>query len=198
MQEPSDHMLGDEDELLRACRRAEPEAWDALIERYGRLVYATAHRAGARGEAADDVFQSVFQALVQAIDGIRDAQALAAWFITTTKRQAWRLHRTAARGEGAIQEPIEAAADDRAHAPEPGELEEAERRRTVREALAELGPPCDALLRALFGPAPTPYREVSALLGIAEGSIGPTRQRCLAKLATVLDRRGLLSDFAGG
>ena len=33
---------------------------------------------------------------------------------------------------------------------------------------------------------PPPYAEIALQLGIAEGSIGPTRARCLEKLRTIL------------
>jgi DNA-directed RNA polymerase specialized sigma24 family protein len=46
------------------------------------------------------------------------------------------------------------------------------------------------LLRVLMASPPPSYQEVSAALGIAVGSIGPLRQRCLRRLRARLDARG--------
>src|SRR5262249_58403763 len=52
----------------------------------------------------------------------------------------------------------------------------------LRAAFAELPQPCRELLSLLMSdPAPA-YAEVSARLGMAIGSIGPTRARCLDRL----------------
>ncbi|CAM5618101.1 hypothetical protein STENM223S_06502 [Streptomyces tendae] len=46
------------------------------------------------------------------------------------------------------------------------------------------------LLRVLISSPPPSYQEVSTALGIAVGSIGPMRQRCLRRLRARLDARG--------
>jgi RNA polymerase sigma factor (sigma-70 family) len=62
------------------------------------------------------------------------------------------------------------------------ELLAAERHAALREALADLPPPCQHLIALLAEDPPVPYAQISARLGIPVGSIGPTRRRCLAKL----------------
>ena len=48
-------------DLVRQCRAGDPDAWNELVERYSRYVYAIAIR-GFRltEEDAEDVFQDVF------------------------------------------------------------------------------------------------------------------------------------------
>ena len=46
------------------------------------------------------------------------------------------------------------------------------------------------LAEVLTASPPFSYQEVSATLGIAVGSIGPIRQRCLRRLRVLLGRRG--------
>ena len=58
----------------------------------------------------------------------------------------------------------------------------AERHAALREALADLPPPCQQLIVLLTEDPPLPYAQIGARLGIPVGSIGPTRRRCLAKL----------------
>ena len=57
-----------------------------------------------------------------------------------------------------------------------------ERRRAVRDGLAELKPEQRELLLLLHAEPPVSYQEISRRLGIPTGSIGPTRARCLEKL----------------
>jgi RNA polymerase sigma factor (sigma-70 family) len=53
----------------------------------------------------------------------------------------------------------------------------------IRTALADLDPRCRQLLTMLYyEPEPLPYSAIAAALGTPEGSIGPTRARCLKKL----------------
>ena len=72
--------------------------------------------------------------------------------------------------------------------PDPGavsvehELLLAERTAALREAFCDLPPGCQQLIALLTADPPVPYTEISARLGIAVGSIGPTRSRCLARL----------------
>jgi DNA-directed RNA polymerase specialized sigma24 family protein len=62
----------------------------------------------------------------------------------------------------------------------------------VREAMAALDNRCDTLLRALFLESDQSYVATAERLGIAVGSIGPIRARCLARLRTILNERGFL------
>jgi len=62
------------------------------------------------------------------------------------------------------------------------ELLAAERHAALREALQGLPLTGQQLILLLIEDPPVPYSEISARLGIAVGSIGPTRRRCLNKL----------------
>ena len=57
--EPSD------EKLVLACRRGEAAAWEALVLRYQRLIYAIPRRACLSEDQAADVFQTVFARLVE-------------------------------------------------------------------------------------------------------------------------------------
>src|SRR6266478_3587183 len=57
-------------ELLLACRSGDESAWEALVQRYQRLIYAIPRRAGLNDDQAADVFQEVFTTLFQKLDGI--------------------------------------------------------------------------------------------------------------------------------
>lgn len=68
---------------------------------------------------------------------------------------------------------------------------EAEREQAVRDSLRLLSPRCERLVRMLFYETPArAYTEIARELGLATGSIGFIRGRCLAHLRRQLERLG--------
>jgi DNA-directed RNA polymerase specialized sigma24 family protein len=57
-----------------------------------------------------------------------------------------------------------------------------ERDGALWRAFTALGEKCQRLLRVLMATPPPSYQEVATALGMAVGTIGPTRQRCLEQL----------------
>ena len=191
--------LSDE-ELLRGCRRGEESAWEALVRRYQRLVYAVPRRAGLNDDAAADVFQDVFATLLQNLESIEQPSRLHAWLVTTARRKTWlavKRSRSTQPLAGDDGEEDEAASiPDEQMLPDEA-LAQLEEQHLVRAALAELDERCRKLLTMLFYAAETPaYSEIAAALGSPEGSIGPTRARCLKKLLDSLKKTGMLADRA--
>src|SRR5438477_7765752 len=78
-------------QLLTACRRGEEAAWEALVRRYQRLIYAIPQRAGLDTDSAAEVFQEVFTTLLQKLDRIEQPERLHAWLVTTARRKTWRV-----------------------------------------------------------------------------------------------------------
>src|SRR5918997_396479 len=79
-----------DEQLLLACRRGEEAAWEELVNRYQRLVYAIPRRAGLDEDDAAEVFQEVFTTLLESADSIEQPSRLQAWLVTTAKRKTWR------------------------------------------------------------------------------------------------------------
>src|SRR6185503_14021495 len=77
--------------LLKACREGDESAWEVLVERYQRLIYAIPRRAGLNEDQASEVFQEVFTTLLQKLNDITDPDRLHAWLVTTARRKTWRL-----------------------------------------------------------------------------------------------------------
>jgi RNA polymerase sigma factor (sigma-70 family) len=184
------------DELLLAgCRRGDEGAWEALVLRYQRLIYAIPRRAGLDEEAAAEIFQDVFTTLLESIETIEQPSRLHAWLVTTAKRKTWRVVgrtkalRPFASEEGGDADEMYDLADEGLLPDEA--LTRLEEQHLVRASLGELGERCRTLLQMLFYAAETPpYSEIAAALGTSEGSIGPTRARCLKKLLDALKKKG--------
>ncbi|HYE14266.1 MAG TPA: sigma-70 family RNA polymerase sigma factor [Pyrinomonadaceae bacterium] len=183
-----------DEKLLAACIAGEEAAWEALVRRYQRLIYAIPRRAGLDEDAAAEVFQEVFATLLESAASIERPDRLHAWLVTTARRKTWRIitRSRAARlfsgdeeGEGEVYGlPDEAPLPDDV-------LLQLEEQHLVRAALGELEGRCNKLLTMLFyTPEPPPYSEIAAALGTTEGSIGPTRARCLKKLLDLLKKKG--------
>jgi DNA-directed RNA polymerase specialized sigma24 family protein len=72
-------------------------------------------------------------------------------------------------------------------------LRELEQEQIFREAMARLKPACRELLQMLFFETPAvPYATAAKKLGLAAGSIGFTRMRCLQSLREQLEDRGFV------
>lgn len=182
-------------ELLLACRSGDESAWATLINRYERLIYAIPRRAGLDEDLSAEVFQEVFTTLFEKLDDIEQPERLHAWLVTTARRKTWRhISRTGASRRRTTDHPADDAdAEMNAlpdNAPLPDEvLIRLEEQHRVRTALSALDERCRTLLSLLFYRSePPPYAEIAAAIGTTEGSIGPTRARCLQKLLRLLEK----------
>jgi RNA polymerase sigma factor (sigma-70 family) len=181
-------------ELITACRRQDSQAWEILVNRYQRMVYTIPRRAGLSEDGAADVFQRVFTILVERIDRIEQPERIAAWLATTARRETWRISKRerSTQSFGQSGDDDEAVFDPEDPSALPDELvEQIEQQQLVRIAFQELDERCQQLLTVLFYEhEPPSYADLAQSLGISEGSIGPTRARCLQKLRKLLDDRG--------
>jgi RNA polymerase sigma factor (sigma-70 family) len=179
-------------ELIRAAAAGDQAAWDAIVDRYAGLVWATtrAHRLS-RHEAAD-VAQTTWLRLVENLDRIREPERLAGWLATTARRECLRHIRLHTRElpsdqtdtfESVSGEAVEAA------------LISGERNAGLWRAFGKLSERCQALLRLLVSEEEPSYEAIGAALDMPVGAIGPTRMRCLEKLRTIA---GLDPAFQGG
>lgn len=178
----------DDARLVEQCLEGNADAWNALIEKYKRLIYAIPFRYGAAASDADDIFQNVCVELYDELPRLRNIGAIRSWLTTVTCRQSLRWkQRYQRRGETSFETENETGAAD---APLP-EIERIERGQIVHEALAHIPERCQRLLRMLFfEDPPRPYDEVAASLGLARGSIGFIRGRCMDKLRKALEEAG--------
>src|SRR5204863_3904908 len=80
-------------DLVRRCRNNDQAAWDALVDRYQRLIFAIPRRAGLSEEQAADVFQDVFLTLFEKMDEIEQPDRIRSWMVTTAKFKTWAVVR---------------------------------------------------------------------------------------------------------
>jgi RNA polymerase sigma factor (sigma-70 family) len=185
-------------ELVEGARQGDQRSWDELVERFLPLVSAIVARHRLRGHDADDVNQTVWLSLVEHLGDLREPRALPGWISTTTRHECLRVIKGSRRT--VLVDPQSASVLD----PPDEERDVAdgvlalERQQVLRAGLAELPDDRREMLTLLLADPPLPYREVSRLLGIPVGSIGPTRARALDQLRNSNALRGFLAEAPRG
>jgi RNA polymerase sigma factor (sigma-70 family) len=180
--------------LVRACLAGNERAWAALIDRYKRLIYSIPIKYGASPEDAADIFQAVCMEMFSELSTLRNAESVKAWLVTVASHQAYHWKKRQRTGDVPLDDdsddraPVQLASEEQL-APE--KLEEVEREQMLRDAVRQLNPRCAEMVRLLFYQhPPLPYAEVARRLGLATGSIGFIRGRCLKRLQKLLDDMG--------
>ena len=189
--------LDTEDDLLvQGCLQGDQRAWEALIDKYKRLIYSVPLRYGATQEDAADVFQAVCIEVFHSLGQLKNVESLRSWLITVAVRQSYRWKKKQSHHvELDAMEPD--IAEEIATVPET--MAQVEQEQIVREVVSKLPPRCAELVRMLFfEQPPLPYAEAARRLGLATGSIGFIRGRCLERLRKLLLEsgfRGCVSEF---
>ncbi len=180
-------MLDDDDlrRLVHAAAAGDRQAWDDLVDGLSGLVWSVARGFGLFGADAADVSQTVWLKFVEHIGRLREPERAPAWLATTTRHECLRVLRRAGRSVSVADPPEQPARLTLAEDAERAVLA-AEDSARLWQALDHVSPACQRLLRLLATDPPLSYDEVSALLDMPKGSIGPTRMRCLDRLRTVM------------
>ena len=172
--------------LVHGAAAGDQRAWDVIVSRYERLVWATIRNTGLDQAEAQDVSQITWGRLVQKIGEIREPEALGGWLATTARREAIRAV-TRSRRMVPTEDLDLLPADGPADAFLADDLVRQDDEREVSRALSLVSERCRRLLR-LWSLDPRPsYKEISvAMEDMPLGSIGPTLERCLGRLKTAL------------
>ena len=181
-------------DLVTRARTGDKQAWDALVERYAPLVWSICRRYRLSEADAQDVGQGVWLRLVEQLGNLRDPAAIPGWLATTTRHECGRvLRRMHSPQAAALGIDADDIPDEQAVSAEE-EVLLAERHAALLEAFAHLPPRWQQLLALLSQDPPVPYAQISAILGIPVGSIGPIRRRCLQKLRSDPAIAALIND----
>jgi RNA polymerase sigma factor (sigma-70 family) len=178
--------VSDVGQLVRAAADGDQAAWNGLVDRYNGLVWSVARSFRLPAPDASDVVQTTWLRLVEHLGRLQDPERVGAWLATTARRESLRALRHSAR-----QIPTEALPDAGGDARLDAAVLADERDRALWRAFGHLGERCRCLLRILVADPTPSYEEISDVLEMPIGSIGPTRQRCLAQLRTLAEGAGV-------
>ena len=174
--------------LVRSARAGDSDAWTRLVRRYDRMLRHIARSYRLAPAEVDDVLQTTWLNLFEAIDQIRDPTAIGAWLATATRRAALRRIQSHVREQLTDDPQLGSCPDD----DQPDAILLAlERRAVLTDAIAKLPDRHRDLVTVLLTQPTLEYREVAALLSMPTGSIGPIRARSLARLARDAQLRAL-------
>ena len=176
--------------LVAEAAAGDPAAWDQLVEAFSGLVWSVARGHGLYGAEAADISQTVWLRFVEHLHRIRQPERAGAWLATTARHECLRVLRRRGRtlAMADVPEQLDGARDA-----DPGAVVlAAEDHELLMAALQDVSGPCQTLLRLLIADPPLSYDEISDVLGMPKGSIGPTRQRCLSRL------RAAMTTLSGG
>ena len=178
--------------LVRECLNGNEQAWAAVIQKYKRLIYSIPLKYGLPPEDAADIFQAVCLELFSELANLRKAEALRSWLISVTIHKCLRWKKQQLGGLEVEVDSAEPEPPDPATVAPVVMLEQLEKEQSVRQAISRLPARCAEMIRLLFyEQPPLPYAEVARRLGLATGSIGFIRGRCLKRLQKELEQQGL-------
>lgn len=172
-----------DDELLDRFRAGDGKAFDEIVTRHERRVFAIAIRICRHQEDARDVTQDVFITALRTLGGFRGDAQLSTWLHRVTVNASLDLVRRRSRREGpAVEEMSDQPAD------EPGPESEAidsVRAREVHLALGRLAPDQRAVI-VLHDLQGFDYSEVAATLEVPVGTVKSRLHRARLALAREL------------
>jgi RNA polymerase sigma factor (sigma-70 family) len=175
--------------LVRECLGGGEEAWCALISKYKNLIFSIPVKYGFSADESTDIFQAVCLELLSELPKLRKVKALPKWIMQITAHKCFHRKQQDRRTE--VSDPNDKQFEKSTPARAEEILREAEDEQGLRQAMAELTPRCRQLVHMLFYDEPArPYQEIAETLGIAVGSIGFIRQRCLERLRKRLLEEG--------
>jgi RNA polymerase sigma factor (sigma-70 family) len=176
-------------QLVARCRDGDAAAWNELVERFSRYVYAIATQGfRLREHDAEDVFQDVFARVYERLDSLRSDDAVRPWIAQLTRRLCLDKIRASSREEATELED---------HVAEPDEaMARFDEAFVVHEAMAELSENCQEILDRFFARDES-YRTIGEELGLPPGTIASRISRCLAKLRELFEGRNSAAAESG-
>jgi RNA polymerase sigma factor (sigma-70 family) len=175
--------------LVKECLAHNEEAWSVLIEKYKALIYSIPIKYKLPPHEAAEVFQATCVELLHRLHELREPKALPKWLMQVAHHQCYRWKRQQQRlisrdAEPDLPEPETPAMAEFV-------VQQTQEEQLLRDAMASLSAQCRQLVQLLFYESPSrPYSEVAAQLGLAIGSVGFTRQKCIDRLRRRLDDLG--------
>ena len=181
-------------ELLELCKKGNNAAYEELIKRYGAVIYSICVKFGFSEWDCNDTFNEVWLIFIKNLPRIQ-SESVKAWLAKVTENECKNLLRknkklTSLSDENGSQESefITALPDET--------IAKIQTANLLRIALNKLSKKCQKLIRLLFYEKLS-WKDSAEKLKIPQGSLGPTRKRCLEKMRSIFEKMGLgeFSDF---
>lgn len=173
--------IGTASSLVQQVVSGDKEAWRELVDRNGSVVWGAARAYSSNPADAEDVYQATWLLLAENLDRLRSPDALSGWLVTTARRESIRLAKARRREAPTGLDLTLFERETGSESPETKVLRAMGETR-LWQAFSQLSQRCQQLLRVLAAAPDASYAQVSEALGMARGTIGPKKGRCLAVL----------------
>jgi DNA-directed RNA polymerase specialized sigma24 family protein len=172
-------------DLVQAAAAGDAHGWDALVERFGALVWSTARAYGLSPDEGADAAQTTWLRLVEQLGRLQDGRdRIGVWLASTARRESLRL--LAARATG--------HADAAREAPEPPATARPGREVLLWRVVGDLPEPCRRVLRILSTEPPPAQDELAAALGLEVADVPAARAACLEEFRHRMLEIGIKAD----
>lgn len=131
-------------QLIQMCLYGDQRAWQALVDRYKRLVFSIARTYGGRGNA-DAIFESIWQTALENLENLGPSVSFRYWLTAFSLRMALN----AAPKDTEVEE-LTRPGLAQSFQIDPEGLLRIEQEQIVRECIDSLPPRCRELVRMLF------------------------------------------------
>ena len=169
-------------QLVSRCRGGDEAAWNELVERFSRYVYAIAVQAFRLSpHDAEDVFQEVFARVYEQLARLRNDEAIRPWIGQLTRRLC--IDRLRAGGREGPVDPNDLELEEVDET-----LSRLDEALTVQAGLDAVGDACREILDRFFCRDES-YRAIGEALDLPAGTIASRISRCLSKLRVQLEGR---------
>jgi RNA polymerase sigma factor (sigma-70 family) len=172
-------------DLLHGMHDGNPEAWNEILRRYGRLVSTTVRSFRLQEADTLDAIQMTWLRLAENTNRIQFPERLGGWLATTARRECLRILNRIKRTPDLADVVPETAADP-STGPEQRAID-ADTAQMLWTFVDELPPRRRTVIRMLFTDDSRSYAAIANVAGIPAGGIGPTRARALRQLRNKLN-----------
>lgn len=176
--------MDDDNQLVCRFRSGDESAFDALLEKYQRKVYATAYRMTHDSEEAKDVTQKVFMNAYQGLPGFRQDSLFKTWL--------YRIAVNVCLNQVRQDRGTEVELDDSISGNQRGSLSlliEKEERDRMRQALARV-PERQRMAVVLRVYEGFDIAETASAMGCSEGAVKAHYHLAVQKLKKILGEAG--------
>jgi RNA polymerase sigma factor (sigma-70 family) len=170
-------------ELVGRIRNGDSSAWRELVDQYEPLLRRLARQYRLSGQDMEDVVQLTWLRCLEHIDQITHADRLRGWLATVCRRESIRLATKGRREIALGEQSVTRLVDNGQEELDPGaEMARRDAHDWLSRAIRALPQKQQLVLTELLKEESRSYLDLSRRLGLPMGSIGPTRQRAIARL----------------
>lgn len=165
--------------------------FDDLVRLLTPVLWHVVRAAGTDDEQTRDVLQTVWASLLTGPESVRDPEAVGKWLVVCARRESWRV---VARDRRSLTVDPEELPEQPTSTTTEMMVEQATEHDALWRVVRAQSLRCQRLLRVVACLEDTDYRTLADDLGLAVGSVGVIRRRCLDAVRASLEREGYSHD----